>query len=447
MDRRLLGSALVLAALTSCKQPKRERPIVDPPGAAIKAPQGTRVEAPMAPGSAGEPPPSPSVAPTAALGKPMTTTAPAAPLAPGDICRVTRGPVQLPFTGQATLWIDEGSPDRDMRVVFNQNGVPRAAALPSTSSAKPSPPSKNGKAADAKKAPERLALSEPAERTVLPPCAYAGGQWFCVDKSGGIHRGNALGQEGAVVAQARLGSPVAAASIAGSHVVYAFLADRKTTEGAVTLAFVGLDDNVPMTLSEDGAGATFVTLAARGEEVVAMYIDARRVLTPVHARVLNGGGGKLARGPDAVVFVGSGTDARMSGVIAQGQPGNELGLLVIEKDDKEFGMAAIQIEEQPRDDARVTWSLYPAALDHGQVAATQGSVPVRLLRVRPASAEAKAKKILELGEIDAAGVYKPSCPVAEGSKYTDLAIAVDRQGAVWLAYTDADGTWVERRGR
>jgi beta-xylosidase len=37
--------------------------------------------------------------------------------------------------------------------------------------------------------------------------------------------------------------------------------------------------------------------------------------------------------------------------------------------------------------------------------------------------------------------------VAEGSKFVDPAIAVDRQGAVWLVYTDADGTWVERRGR
>ena len=332
-----------------------------------------------------------------------------------------------------------------MRVLRDAERMALRAPLPAAP--KPAAPAKSGKRTNEKRTPERLALSEPAERLVLPPCAFAGGLWFCIDKSGAVHRTAALGQEGAVVAQARSGSPVTAAAIGGSHVLYAFLADRRTTEGAVTLAFAGIDDNVPVTLSEDGAGATFVTLAPRGEEVVAMYIDARRVLTPVHARVLTGTNGKLTRGPDAVLFVGSGTDARTQGVIAQGGPGSELVLLALEKDEKEFGMAAVQLEEQPRDDARVTWSIYPTGIDHGQIAATQGAAPMRVLRVRPASAEPKAKKVLELGELDAAGVYKPSCPVAEGSKFVDPAITVDRQGAVWLAYTDADGTWIEKRGR
>ncbi|APR84684.1 Hypothetical protein A7982_10033 [Minicystis rosea] len=444
MNRRLLVSALVLATLASCNEPKRERKQIGPPGAEITTPDRPK-SAPATSGSTIAALPSATASATGTAKGSAASSAPAVPLEPGDICRVTRGPMQVPFTGQALLWIDEASPEREVRVVFNHDGVPRAASLPAA--AKPAPPAKNGKRGDTKRAPERLALSEPAERLVLPPCAFAGGSFFCVDKSGAIHRSRTLGEEGAVVAQARSGSPVAAASIGGSHVVYAFLADRKTTEGAVTLAFAGFDDQTPITLSEDGAGATFVTLAPRGEEVVAMYIDARRVLTPVHARVLTGGSGKLSRGPDAVLFVGSGTDARTAGVIAQGGPGSELVLLALEKDEKEFGMAAVQLDEQPRDDARVTWSIYPAGIDHGQIAATQGSTPMRVLRVRPASAEPKAKKVLELGELSGGGVYKPSCPVAEGSKFVDPAILVDRQGAVWLAYTDGDGTWIERRGR
>jgi hypothetical protein len=375
--------------------------------------------------------------------KPDSTAIAAPPLASGDVCRVTRGPVQLPFTGPATLWIDEASPEKEVRVVFNHGGVPRATTLP----AAPAKPAKNGKPEAAKK-PERLALSEPAERLGTTACAFAGGQWFCVDKAGAIHRATAIGEEGPVIAQARVLSPIAAAPIGGSHVVYAFLSDRKTTEGATTLAFAALDDGPPQTLSEDGAGATFVTLVPRGDEVVSMYIDARRALTPVHARVITAGAGaKLGFGTDAVIFVGGGSEGRAGGVIAQGAPGSELGLLGMGKDEKDFGLAAIRIEQQPRDDAKTTWSLYPGGLDRAPVAATQGTVPVRVLHVRPASAEPKAKKVLELGELDAAGVYKTSCPVAEGSRFADLAIAVDRRGAVWLAYTDADGTWIERRGR
>ncbi len=200
-----------------------------------------------------------------------------------------------------------------------------------------------------------------------------------------------------------------------------------------------------MVLSEDGAGATFVTLASRGEEVVAMYIDARRVLTPVHARILTGSG-KLGLGADAVVFVGSGTDGRISGAIARGSHGHELALLPVDKDDHAFGLAAIRIEEQPRDDAATTWSLYPAALDRPSVAATQGVWPIRVLRVRPVGTEPRGKAMLELGEVDAAGVFKGLCPVAEGTSFADLAMLVDRAGALWIAYTDGDGTWIERRG-
>ena len=249
-----------------------------------------------------------------------------------------------------------------------------------------------------------------------------------------------------LVAKARAGSPISAAVLASSHVAYAFLADRKTTEGATTLAFAALDDATPVLLSEDGSGATSVTLVSRGEQALAVYVDARRVLTPVHARVLSAAG-KLELGPDAVVFVGGGSDGRPRGAIAQGGLGSELALVPIDREEKEFGLAAIHIEAQPRDDAPVTWSLYPAAMDWPAVAATQGVSPIRVLRTRPADTDPQAKHVLELGELDATGAFRALCPVANGVGFDDLAIAVDAVGGLWIAYTDGTGTWVERRGK
>jgi hypothetical protein len=269
---------------------------------------------------------------------------------------------------------------------------------------------------------------------------------FCGDKAGHIRRSSVTGEGAVVVAEARPGSPVAAATIAGTHVVYAFLADRKGADGAVTVAFAGLDDAPPVVLSEDGAGATHIALASRGEEAVATYVDARRVLTPVHARVLTGAG-KLGLGPDAVLFVGSGTDGRTPAAIAQGGSGVEHVLLPMDKDDRAFGLAAIRIDEQPHDDATTVWSLYTAAIEHPVVAATQGAWPIRVLRTRPGEGDAKGKVVLELGELDAAGVWKALCPVAEGAAFADPTLLVDPTGALWIAYTDADGTWIERRGR
>jgi hypothetical protein len=442
MDRRWIGLVALVAALSACKTQSHRLP-ADLPGAAIDVPPS-----PSASACAPVPAPSASALPAAASASgaaPAGTPGPVAPPAPsgppGDACRTTRGPVQLSFTGPVTFVTGDG----ELRIVQNRDGVPIAAVLPAAKKPDPAPGVQGGKPAEAKK-PERLALAEPAERLLVQGCAAAGDALFCVDKGGGIHRSGPAGEGSRVVAQARAGSPVAAASFGASHVVYAFLADRKTQEGAMTLAFAALDDATPILLSEDGCGATAVTLASRGEEAIALYVDARRVLTPVHARVLTGAV-KLGLGPDAVVFVGNGGDARTPGVIAQGGAGHELALVAIDRDDKDFGMAAIRIEEQPRDDAAVTWGLYPAAMERPAIAATQGAWPIRVIRSRPADADPKAKKVLELGELDAAGVHKTLCSVATSASFADLAIAADRTGALWIAYTDADGTWVEKRGK
>ena len=290
--------------------------------------------------------------------------------------------------------------------------MPRTAVLPAAAKAAP-PPGKAGKAAAKEAKPERLALAGAAERAASPGCAAAGGALFCLDKGGGVHRWTLHGDGGDVIAQARSGSPLTAAALAGGHVAYAFLADRRTTEGATTLAFVALDDATPITLSEDGSGATHVVLASRGDDAVALYVDARRVLTPVHARVLSAPSGKLVLGTDAVVFVGGGTDGRTLGTIAR-EDGHELALLPIDKDDKAFGMAAIRVEEQPRDDAAVTWSLYPATMERPAIAATQGVTPIRVLYARPASADPKGKKVLELRRARRGGRARAALPGRRG---------------------------------
>lgn len=434
MVRRLLGVAALLA-LASCKAraaPVKARPTANPTAELWPAvPTATASAAAAA-----------SAAPSAAAPAALDKANGAPPIAAtGDLCRLSRGPIQLSFTGAPALW--PGEADQDPHIVFNRDGVPRAVTLPAPAAG---PPKKAPapKAGEVKK-PERLALAEPAERATTPGCAAAGAFLFCVDKAGAVHRTSLAGEGDKVVAQARPGAPFSA-TMMGAHVLYAFLGDRKTTEGTTTLAFAGIDDAAPITLSEEGSGATFVSLATRGEEAVAMYVDARRAMTPVHARVLTATT-KLTLGPDAVVFVGEGSDGRVSGALARGGGGGELALLPAFKDVKDFGMAAIRIDEQPHDDSAATWSMYPAGIDGAVIAATQGVWPVRVLRSRPATSDTKGKKVLELGELDAAGVFKPLCAVAESSAFADPALLVDRAGALWIAYTDADGTWIERRGK
>ena len=42
---------------------------------------------------------------------------------------------------------------------------------------------------------------------------------------------------------------------------------------------------------------------------------------------------------------------------------------------------------------------------------------------------------------------KPLCAVTESSTFSDLSLTADRFGTLWLTYTDAEGTWIERRGK
>jgi hypothetical protein len=351
-----------------------------------------------------------------------------------------RGPIQLGLTGAAILWMDDDAgPDMDPRIVFNREGIPRRVTLPRL------PKADAAKPAGTK--PERLALGEPVERATAPGCASAGGFLYCMSTSGALHRTTLAGDGDTLIGAGRPGASISASPIGAGHTVVAFLGDRKTSEGLMTLAFAALDDSPPVQLSEDGSGATFVALAPRADHALAMYIDARRALTPLHARTLAVKVGKLDLGSDAVIFVGEGTEGRSAGAVVVGPSGAAYGLLPIFKDATTFGLAAIRIDERPRDDAAVTWSAYPGGLDNAPVATTIGVSPVRVLRVRPASSEPTAKKVLELGEIEDSGAWKPLCAVAERGSFNDVSLLADRFGTLWIVYTDGDGTWIERRGK
>ncbi|KYF48133.1 hypothetical protein BE08_34340, partial [Sorangium cellulosum] len=239
---------------------------------------------------------------------------------------------------------------------------------------------------------------------------------------------------------------VSAVALPGGRTLLAFLSDRKTTEGVVTQAFAVLDDRPAVPLSEEGSGATFVALAPWKGGALAMYIDARSALTPVHARTLGvTAEGKLELGPDAVIFVGGAGESRLAGALATGAEGPAYALLPASRDMSEFGMASIRIDDAPRDDMPAVWSLYPNGLSPAPIAATQGVSPIHVARVRPTARDPGAQHALEIGQLDAAGRFQPRCVAVEGKSFKHVAIEADRDGSLWIAYTTAAGTFLEQR--
>jgi hypothetical protein len=352
--------------------------------------------------------------------------------------------------GPALLWSAGGATPGDFRVLFNRDGAAQsiAPAFPQLAPGQlnpgtPRPPGGAALSPPLPKSTATPAAPAPPERATWPACAVAGRVAFCMDLSGSIRRVPLAGGGEKAIAFGRRGSSIGAAALPGDATVLAFLGDRKTSEGFITQAFAAMDDNPAVLLSEEGSGATFVALAPWKDGALAMYIDARTALTPVHARVLRrGGDGRLEIGPDAVVFVGGGAEARMSGAIATGPSGPAFVLVPTSHGVSGFGMAAVRIDDPPKDDAPVTWSLYPNGLSPAPIAATRGVAPIRVARARPVSSEPGARAVLEIGRLGDDGSYSPICAAAESGAFSHLALEADRDGSLWLAYTSPDGTWV-----
>jgi len=309
-------------------------------------------------------------------------------------------------------------------VVLNDDGKPRttfvSAAAPPTSSEGPGP-------------------------GYAVACASAGEHVFCPDHTGAVHRTARDGSGDRMVASSRSGSHVSAALVGGTHATLAYLASRQTSEGWVSEAWIGVDDDAPVRLSEDGSGATAVTLVGRGSSVLAMSVDSRAALTAMHARPIAFEGGHLKLGEDAVVFVGGPGDRRTAGTAVAPSSGPAWALLPIAKDAATFGLAIVRVDEPPRVDEPVVWSMYLNGLDPAPIVAAASGATPWVARVLPREASVGSARVLELGTIEPSGDFALASTVPTTSgRPGDLALAADAQGALWLAWVDAGGSWVEK---
>jgi hypothetical protein len=337
-------------------------------------------------------------------------------------CAVLEPARALPFVGPSTLVWEAGESRGRPTVVFNSDGTPERVSGP-------------------------VSLGDaPAQPTSSPACAAAPPFLYCLGGNGEVLR---YGPEGpaASVARARARTSLAAAPL-GGRVLLAYLAESVTSEGIILVARIGYDGSPPLVLSEEGSGATYVTLAPWADKVLAVYADERSAMTPVHARVVKVGpkAGYPALGPDAVIFVGDG-GARTQTAVARAEEGKAFALVPSTRDDRSFGLAAVHLSDPPEVDAKAHWSPYPAALTPAAVVTPRLSSAPVALRVRPSAPEPSAKKVLELGRITPSGAFEQPCAIAEGQTLQDLAVEVDAEGTTWLAYTKGARTYLERRGR
>lgn len=414
-----LASACALGALPACKSQ---------PGNAAAASSSAALPSSIV--AAGAPA---AVAPVRGVPRAMASP-PALPVSVdgGAGCRLLRGPIELPLRSPPEL----GLRGDNLEVIQNDDGRPRALSFPIVPVLPPT---------SAPPAPELNA--SPAAAGYAVPCAFAGERVFCADHTGAVHRAARDGSGDRVAGSSRAGSRLAASPLAGSHTALGYLASRQTTEGWTSEAWLVVDDEAPVRLSEDGSGATSLALAPRGEAVLALTVDARAALTAMHARPITfDAGARAARlGEDAVVFVGGPGDRRTRGaLLLPGTHEPAFALLPIAKDVSTFGLALVRLDDPPRVDEPVSWSMYENGLDPAPIAATTAAGRSWAARVVPRDASPGSARVLELGSIDAEGGFSPYAILPTTGKPADVSLVGDPGGALWLAWVDAGGSWLER---
>jgi hypothetical protein len=337
-----------------------------------------------------------------------------------------RGPIELPLKSAVTLFLRGDS----LEALQNDDGRPRLTAFGTGPAPTSSPPAREA--------------AEPGvtSRGLGVACARAGEYAFCPDRSGGVHRSRLEGTGDRIVASSRAGSRVGA-GLLGARAAVSYLASRKTSEGWVSEAWLTVDDDPPLRISEDGSGATSLALAEHKGGLFALAIDARAALTALHARTI-AYDGQVRLGEDVVVFVGGPGDRRTGAAL--GVPGSGPGwaLLPIAKDVGTFGLAVVRLGDPPRVDEPVVWSMYPNGLDPAPIAAAVSGGKTWVARVLPQAAEPGAPRVLELGQIDAEGAFASRGTLPTSGNASDVALAVDAAGALWIAWVDAAGAWLER---
>jgi hypothetical protein len=368
-----------------------------------------------------------SFSPISADAQPPVVTNPPPPLsaAPADagptLCKVAYGPTDQPFRGPVALDVTT----TEVRLLANDQGKPRIHAVPLAVRGTPT-----------------RGLTPPSA-TRFPPCEIAGRFAYCQAPGGAIVRTSLANGESKTIAKSRAGTRIAAARIGTDHAVVAFLDLRRTTEGDMLQAFAVIDDGEPFRVSDDGAGATTLRFLARRDAPVLLYLDARSAMVPVHARPIAVDNGKPRLGADTIVSVGGAPERGIDLAVAPAGP-RGFALVPMPRDSMQFGLAAIAIDDPPKDDVSIVWSSYPNGLDPAPIAATASrDGPAWVARVRPSSSEPRAPRLLELGRVRSDGVFTAAAEIRMGA-ITDVALAEDTNGAVWIAFVDEAATWLTR---
>lgn len=236
---------------------------------------------------------------------------------------------------------------------------------------------------------------------------------------------------------ARDGTRVAAASV-GESAVVAYVA-RPSTPGGDATARLWVSGGETLRLSPEGAAASSVALVETAHGALALTLEGRTGMTPLHARRLGERGGKVVLEDDVVAWVGGSAQSLTEVVGGVSPNGGVWGFVAIERDVTGFGLAEIDLGERPKMGAPVTWRMYPNGLDPAPVATGRACGESWLAHARPAESKPGAPQELHLSALGANGLG-PSRVLSRSRAFVNVSVAAAGD-AILVAYTADHRTW------
>jgi len=192
-------------------------------------------------------------------------------------------------------------------------------------------------------------------------------------------------------------------------------------------------------LSPEGTAANSVALARCENGLLAVSLEGRTSMSPLHARRIRFSNGKPSLEGDVVVWV-AGSAQQLTEVHAVGTPGNHAwAFLPIERDVVQYGLARIHLSIPLQTNSEVSWRNYPNGLDPAPADCADICGQPTIAYVRPAEKAPHSPQELHLAMVAEDGLG-PSEVVARSRAFANVSIAPAANGAI-IAYVADHRTW------
>ncbi|HVU00872.1 MAG TPA: hypothetical protein VHE30_03940 [Polyangiaceae bacterium] len=213
---------------------------------------------------------------------------------------------------------------------------------------------------------------------------------------------------------------------------------RPEKEDAPLVAKLWVEGSPPETLTAEGNSTHSVSLVQTEDGVLALSVQARMAMTPVHARRITFPNDRPLLGEDLVVWVGGGIQPLTEMTILPGGGDSLYGFIPHERSIQEFGVAELALGMHPGMDTKTTWLVYPNGIDPAPVAAGHVCGEPVLFYAEPESSRPDSEQELVLRSLsDTTG--KRVARLQTGRAYYFTSIAEVPGGAL-AAWVGEDGT-------